>query len=238
VDSGQKYYTKAGDAVFNQFENRNEPVFQRQEAALQTQLRNQGVRPGDETYDTQLAQMRQQQNDARTNASLEATKAAGTEAQRMYGMDSGARAQATGEIGQQGAFANSAAGQALAQNMGLNQQQFNQQATAAGFGNQAQGQQFQQNLTGANYQTQLRQQQIAEEMQKRGFSLNEINGLLNGQQIGMPNMPGFGQAGKADTTQYSNAAQQQYAAAQDAANASNATMGGIAKLAGGAMGFI
>ena len=35
------------------------------------------------------------------------------------------------------------------------------------------------------------QQQITEAMTKRGFSLNEINGLLSGQQVNTPQMPSF-----------------------------------------------
>jgi SOS response regulatory protein OraA/RecX len=37
-------------------------------------------------------------------------------------------------------------------------------------------------MSSANYQNQLRQQQIAEDMQRRGYSLNEINAILTGQQ--------------------------------------------------------
>jgi hypothetical protein len=191
--SPQDYYNKAGDAVYQQFSARNEPIFQRQQAAEETKLRNQGLRPGDAAYDQQVKDMAQAQNDARTNASLSATQAAGSEAQRMQGMGY-----------QQGTFAN-----------------------------QAGGQQFNQNMQASNLATQQRQQQIAEEMQKRGFSLNEINGLLTGQQVGMPTMPNFANAGKADTTQYSNAAQQQYGAAQDAANAQNAGIGNLASMFGG-----
>lgn len=39
-----------------------------------------------------------------------------------------------------------------------------------------------------------RNRQLAETMQQRGFSLNEINALISGQQVGMPNMPTFNQA--------------------------------------------
>lgn len=209
IDPSQKYYDQAGDAVYKQFSDRNEPVFQQQQAQMATQLRNQGLNPGDEAYDAQIKNLSQQQNDARTNASLQATQAAGSEAARMQGMDVGAHNVQTGDAAQQFQY-----------------------------GNAGNSQQFNQNLQGANYQTQLRQQQIAEEMQKRGFSLNEINGLLNGQQIGMPNMPGFNAASKSDTVGYSDAAKSQYSAAQDAANASNATISGVANLAGGAMGMM
>jgi hypothetical protein len=190
-DSSQNYYNKAGDAVYQQFSNRNEPVFQREAANKETQLRNQGLRPGDESYDTQMAQLEQQHNDARTNASLEATKAAGSEAGRMFGMDTSAHGQQTGDIQNQAAFQNTA-----------------------------------------------RQQAIASEMQKRGFSLNEINGLLTGQQVGMPSMPGFNQANASAATDYSGATRDQYSAAMDQANAQNATISGVAKMAGGVMGMV
>jgi hypothetical protein len=39
-------------------------------------------------------------------------------------------------------------------------------------------------------QTALRQQAIAEEAQRRGMSLNELNALLSGTQVSMPQMPG------------------------------------------------
>lgn len=99
----------------------------------------------------------------------------------------------------------------------------------------AEGQRMQgMDVSAGGYNTTQRQQQIAEEMSKRGFSLNEINALLTGQQIGMPSMPGFQSASKSDAVQYSDAAKSQYSAAQDAANASNANISGVAKIAGSA----
>ena len=92
-------------------------------------------------------------------------------------------------------------------------------------------------INAGGYNTGQRQQQIAEAMSKRGFSLNEINALISGQQVGMPNMPSFNAAGKAADTQYMQAAQNQYSAAQDQANASNATISGIANVAGSAAMF-
>ena len=46
-------------------------------------------------------------------------------------------------------------------------------------------------------------------MQKRGWSLNEINALISGQQVGMPQMPSFNPAAAAEATQYNTAAQNQ-----------------------------
>jgi|ERR1044072_635799 DNA-binding transcriptional MerR regulator len=101
--------------------------------------------------------------------------------------------------------------------------------------------QYGQQMSSANYQNQLRQQQIAEDMQRRGYSLNEINAILTGQQVGMPNMPSFNQAQRSEATQYSQAAQQQGQYGLDAYNAqqqaTQGLMSGIGSIAGGAMMF-
>ncbi len=189
VNPSQRYYDEAGDALMSQFDQRMAPKFQRDTAALETQLRNRGFNPGDAGYDQALEDMRTSQNDAYSNAAFQASQLAGQEGSRMYGMDMGARQQQMDELG---------------------------------FGNQAAGQQFGLDTSAANYQNTLRQQQISEEMQRRGFSLNEINALISGQQVAMPNMPGFQNAGRAETVQYNQAAQNQYAADQAAADAKNA----------------
>lgn len=75
-------------------------------------------------------------------------------------------------------------GQMFGQQLAGNQNMYNQALGS----NQAN---FQQSMQAANYANQIRQQQLAEEMQKRGFSLNEMNALLSGQQVGMPQMPNF-----------------------------------------------
>ncbi len=71
------------------------------------------------------------------------------------------------------------------------------------------GQGFQQQMQQAQYQQGLRQQAIAEEAQRRGMSINEMNALISGQQIGTPQMPNFQGAGRADATNYLGAAQAQ-----------------------------
>jgi len=101
-------------------------------------------------------------------------------------------------------------GQMFNQGLQANQNTFNQ---ALGANNQN----WNQSLAGSQYANQIRQQQIAEVLQQRGSSLNEINALMNGGQVGMPQMPGFSQAGQAAPADYVGAAAQN--ASQ--ANASN-----------------
>ncbi len=267
VDPSQRYYDDAGNAIYNQFSSRAEPQFTRDAEALRTQLYNQGLREGDEAYDRELENLRQSQNDARQQASYQATIGAGSEAARMHGMDTSTRGQQFGERQAGGAFANSAAEQALAQQLGIGGQRFSegstnaqmtdaqraaalqeqlgtgaqrftQESAAAGMNDQRRQQagqeqlafgqnRFAEEMQAANFQNQGRQQQIAEEMQRRGFSLNEIQALLSGQQVNMPSMPGFNSAQRSETTDYSGAAQNQYGAAMDAFNAQQQQMQGL-----------
>jgi DNA-binding transcriptional MerR regulator len=88
----------------------------------------------------------------------------------------------------------------------------------------------QNNLTQSNQSAVLRQQALAEAMQRRGFSINEINAILNGQQVAMPQMPGFSTASAAQPVQYLDAAKSQY---QSQLDAFNAQQGGFAGLMGG-----
>lgn len=307
VDPSQRYYGQAGDAIYNQWANRQEPRMAQESEAMRSQLYNMGLKEGDEAYNREMNRLSQNQNDARQQAQYQATIGAGQEAQRMFGMDMGTRQQQFGERGAQGAFANSAAQQAMQQQlamggqrfqeqlaggqfsdaqraaalneqfgagdrrfseqaarsqqmdaqraaqlqeqMGIGAQQFQQQMQRANQGDvrrqqvgQEQlafgGQQFNQQMQGANYQNQLRQQQIAEEMQRRGFSLNEINSILTGQQVGMPSMPSFNAANRSEGVQALQAAGMQ---SQDAWNAYNAqqqqTQGTLSGIAGAAMMF-
>ena len=76
-------------------------------------------------------------------------------------------------------------------------------------------------------------------MQQRGFSLNEINAILSGQQVSMPSMPGFQNATKSEGLQALTAAQMTGQAELDRFNATQqATQGmisGVGSMAGGAM---
>lgn len=212
LDSSQKYSQQANDAIYNQWASRALPQQEEQRNQMQTQLYNQGLRPGDQAYDREMEKMSQNQGDAMQQAQYQATIGSGAEAQRMLGMDAATRGQLTGE-----------------------------QAALAGFGNQAAGQRYGMNQASSAYDTQRRQQQIAEQMQQRGWSLNEINALISGQQVGMPTMPSFSQATKSETPDYMGAASNQWGASMDSFNMEQAQqqamMQGIGGMAGGFMGF-
>lgn len=99
---------------------------------------------------------------------------------------------------------------------------------AIGSGGQEMTRQFGQEMQG-------RQQSIAEILQQRGSTLNELQGLLSGQQVQMPQQPGFNTAGQSQTPNLLGAQQAQYGASLDQYNAQQAqqqgTMMGLASLA-------
>ena len=118
-------------------------------------------------------------------------------------------------------------GQMFGQGLASNQNMYNQayQSNQANFG---------QNMQAANYANTLRQQQMTEEMQKRGFSLNEINALLSGQQVNAPQMPNFNQASAATPAPIMTGTAQQ-ASIDNANNPLNALIGAGADIGSAAI---
>jgi hypothetical protein len=107
------------------------------------------------------------------------------------------------------------------------QQAFNELMGAGQFQNQAQAQGYGQQQQSAAYQNQLRQQQMAEAMQKRNLPLNEYNALMSGTQVGQLETPDFAQSRSAGGADYTGAARDTYQAQQDAYNAKQASKSGL-----------
>lgn len=118
----------------------------------------------------------------------------------------------------------------------MQDQQDRQKFLALEQGGQEAQREFGMSLQGSEYANKLRQQQIAEQMQKRGMTLNEMNALLSGQQVQMPGMPSFNTSTSAGGANYNLAAQNQYNAGMDAFNAKQqqqqSMMSGISGIAG------
>jgi DNA-binding transcriptional MerR regulator len=108
-----------------------------------------------------------------------------------------------------------------------NQNTFNQSLSAN-------AQNFGQVMDRSSYANQIRQQQIAETMQQRGFELNEINALLSGGQVGLPQMPTFSQSEQATPPDMLGAGIAQ-ANAQAAQNPTNGILGAGATLGAAAI---
>jgi len=200
------------NTVADQLMERMRPVHDYQQSQLETKLANQGFTQGSEAYNRALNELNQRQAMER----FQALDQSGNEAQRLFDMQM--NSQKTGYDQNQGAaqFQNTALKQAadadIARMNAMNAATSNQQTI---------------NQNYANYQNQLRQQAIAEQMQRRGMSLNEMNALLTGQQVSMPQMPSFQTAGRAETPNILGATQMGYDAQMGAANAQNAMFGNL-----------
>jgi hypothetical protein len=200
------------DTVANQLMQKMQPAHDYQQRQLETKLANMGFHPGTEGYNRELANLSQRQSAERYNA----LDTAGNEAQRLYNMQMGTAQQGYQQNLGAAQFQNQALGQANALDL-----------ANMGAQNNAMSQQFGLNQQYANAQNQLRQQAIAEEMQRRGMSLNEMNALLSGQQVNMPNMPTFNTAQRSETPNILGATQMGYDAALGATNAQNAAFGNL-----------
>ena len=145
--------------------------------------------------------------------------------------------QAAALRGEAGAAAGAQFDQALAQTNLRDRQRQQQVGEQLALGGQGFGQEMQR----AQHQQQLRQQAVAEQLQREGWSLNKINALLSGQQVNAPQMPNFQGAGRAEGTQFLAAANMQGQADLDAYNAEQSAkqglMAGIGSIAGGFSGF-
>ena len=187
---------RAEDAMYSQAQSRIVPQQDSQRQALEVKMRNQGLRPGDAAWQSQVEAQGRNFNDQNNQALWSSVGEGRSESGQMFG-----------------------------QNLQANQNRFNQ---ALGANNQN----FNQAMSSSNYANQIRQQQLTESMQKRGFSLNEINALLSGQQVNAPQMPNFNTAQAAQAAPIYTAAADQASIA--AANSPWNALIGAAGTAGGA----
>ena len=110
--------------------SRLEPSLARQRTSTETQLINQGLRPGTEAYDNAINLLGQQETDARTQAVLQGIN-----------LDIGANQQGYGQALESGKFGNTAQQQMLAQAIQGRQMPLNE-ITALMSGSQIQNPQF------------------------------------------------------------------------------------------------
>lgn len=110
--------------------SRLEPSLARQRTSTETNLINQGLRPGTEAYDNAIRSLGEQETDARTQAVLQGIN-----------LDIGANQQGYGQALESGKFGNTAQQQALAQAIQGRQMPLNE-ITALMSGSQIQNPQF------------------------------------------------------------------------------------------------
>jgi hypothetical protein len=192
---------------------RLEPSLARQRTSTETQLINQGLRPGTEAYDNAARLLGEQENDLRSQAALQGLN-----------LDIGANQLGFGQALQGGQFANAAD---LAQfGAGLQSQQAANQAIAQNYGqgmssaqaqNATEAQRYNQAMQAAQFGNTAQQQALAQALQQRQLPLNEISALMSGSQIQNPQFGAY-QGQNIAAAPVANAAAQQGAYNQNLYN--------------------
>jgi len=245
----------AGTTAQQAIMSRLDPSIARNRVSTETQLINQGLRPGGEAYNNAINLLGQQENDQRTQAALQG-----------IGLDFSANQQGFGQATQQNAIANQASAQNLQNLQNYQQQQnaaqglkFGQDLQGTQFANQAaaqnlqnlqnyqqqqnaaQGLQFNQGLVGKQFENTAEQNAFARAMQLRGMPLNEITALMSGSQIQNPTFQPY-QGQSVAPAPVAQAAAQQAQYGQNIYNQqmgqSNANTAGLYSLGGAGLGAL
>ncbi|ASP84169.1 hypothetical protein CDO26_05825 [Sinorhizobium meliloti] len=213
---------------------RMNPQLDRDRAALETRLTNQGLQPGSEAYNRAIDEANRSASDARFGAILNA----GQEQSRLAGLanqsasfQNSAQQQAYNQQLGSGQFANTAQAQQYAQNannmqMGnaAQQQQFGQNQAQQQASNAAQQQQFGQNLAGGQFANQAQQQQFNNALQSGQFA-NAAQSQQHGQNLSAAQLANQAQQQKFSQglagAQFGNDALQQMYQNQNTSTAAN-----------------
>ena len=216
---------------------RLEPSLARQRTSTETQLINQGLRPGTEAYDNAARLLGEQENDLRSQAALQGLN-----------LDIGANQQGFGQALQGGQFANAAqlsqfgAGQQAqqAQNQAI-AQNYGQGMSSAQAQNATEAQRYNQAMQAAQFGNTAQQQALAQALQQRQLPLNEISALMSGSQIQNPQFGAY-QGQNIAAAPVANAAAQQGAYNQNLYNqqvaGQNANTTGLFSLGAAGVGNI
>lgn len=182
-----KMPVNAGTTAQEAIMRRLEPSLARQRTSTETQLINQGLRPGTEAYDNAARILGEQENDLRSQAALQGLN-----------LDIGANQQGFTQAVQGGQFANAAdlaefgasqqaqqaENQAIAQNYG-------QGMTASQAQNAIEAQRYNQARQSAEFGNTAQQQALAQALTQRQLPLNEISALMSGSQIQNPQFAAY-----------------------------------------------
>lgn len=114
------------DAIYNRGASRLDPYWEGKQSDKDIQLRNQGLRPGDEAYDRAMKNTTDARTDAYQALQNEATMGRSAEANIFGGMELDRRAQTRGEAETSGQFFNEAGQQRYGQEFEIGQERFDQ----------------------------------------------------------------------------------------------------------------
>lgn len=252
VGGAEDQRNRAEDALYSRQLSRLDPQYAQSDQAIEVKLRNQGLKPGDEAWDNAMQNYNMSKNDAYSNAMLDSIIKGGDEASRTFNMDMSKRNMETGEIDRMAGFGNNALSQQSGLDLATGGQTYSENLGAGNFNNMARQQalaeqigikdrDYQMANQDVNNTNALRTATINEDLARRGTSLNEINALLTGQQVQLPNMAPVTMASKASAPDYLTAANMQNNAnyGQYSANqaANQGFMSGLTNTISSGLGF-
>lgn len=223
------------------------PQFQERREATEAQLANMGISRGSEAWNREMRQLGDEESRARLAAISEGRAEAGQAFQQElaageYGRAAQAQAfgqglseaelanrlqqQEFGQALQRGEFGRTSLGQTFQQQMAgaafenqARQQEFENLTRLAQLGDQQAQRQLDMQIRAGTFNQQLREQALQEEVQRRGMSLNELNALLTGQQVQMPQAPSSRAAAAGESPDMLKASELGYGSALDQYNA-------------------
>ena len=235
-----------------------QPTLDNQLESQEVALRNQGLTPGSEAYDRALSTLRGQQSETLNALSADAVDRGRSEQQAEFtrAMQSGDQrfGQESALFGaqmDQGSMYDRQRAQQAQEQLGFGGQRFNEQSKLfdaqmmqAALQDRQRGQQVQEQLSfgdqsfrqqaqQSEIQNMLRQRAITEQQNKENNAFNLMNSAATGQNVALPQMPGYNTAGYAGGPDYLGAAKAQGAA--DSA-ASSSMFGALGSIGGGMMG--
>lgn len=174
------------DALYARNTSRLDPQWEQRQAALESQLTNQGFMRGTEAWNQAMDSMGRDRNDAYAGARNDSILAGGEEQSRLFANALQARGQQFGERESMGNFTNSANAQDFDQRMRARGQGFGERQTQATFGNQANAQDFGQRMNAAQFQNAIRGQRYQEELTQRNQPFEEFMRMVHGNSSAMP----------------------------------------------------
>mgnify|MGYP001057403778 FL=1 len=183
------------------------PDMQAKQEQLDAQLAAQGITPGSEAYNNAQRRLADQQSRDEYNA----LRLGMDQANAMYQNELAGNSQRFGQNLAAGEFGNSAL-----------TRQNDMDIRNTGFNNNNAVTNYDQNFRNSAFDNNLRGAQIAEDIQRQQVPLNNINALMNGQQVNMPNIPNFNTMATPQGADYLNAANMTYQGNVNNANIQNA----------------
>ncbi|MBT7878114.1 MAG: hypothetical protein HN738_08530 [Gammaproteobacteria bacterium] len=207
-----QYDPRFEEAMYNRTMSLLRPEQQQNSAANRTMLANMGLSQGGEAYDDSVYDLRNQQDEATQRVAWDSVLRGAEEYNRDFQRQLAERGQQFTESSFNEQRRLQEEGQDFTQQLG--RAGFGEAQRAAAFGEQKdkydlQFKQFNQGLQAAGFNNTVRNQQIVDQMQREGWSLNKINALISGQQVNAPQFQDFSQAGYTAGADYTGAAGQQ-----------------------------